>query len=116
MELKTVRENYPGWPGLDAEVESPEIPGEEGVDSFFGRVKRFLSTVAESEPDAVVAAVTHGMVVRAICHAVLKMPYGLESHWGGPFVPQNCAVTEIRTGRDGTPVLMRSNDTCHLED
>lgn len=64
----TVSEIEQGWPGFLAERRRPE--GAEPIDQVVARGLGALRHVAASAPGGEVLAVTHGGLVRAVCHSL----------------------------------------------
>lgn len=104
-----IRERFPEIAASWSRGERPVFPGEEGRQHFRERVGAFMDEYINcGQP---VIAVAHGGVVAEVCAQVL----GLELSRPGIFRAENCSITEIGTDRAGRKVLMRQNDTCHLD-
>ena len=100
------------FPEIVAEYQKgllPVFPGEEGREPFTNRVVAALDRLLSL--DGTVVAVAHGGVVAAICMHVV----GLPKERRGSFEAANCAITEVTRDRAGRMVLVRHNDTCHLD-
>jgi broad specificity phosphatase PhoE len=104
-----IRERYPEFVAQWQKGLRPAFPGEEGRDAFHARVGAVLEAAGEKRETVV--AVAHGGVVSAVCYAVM----GLDPQRRGIFETANCALTEVRRDRTGRLVLMKHNDTCHLD-
>ena len=104
-----IRERYPEIAQSYARGIRPAFPGEEGRDVFNARVRGVLEAL--SNRGETVVAVAHGGVVTALCYAVA----GINGRRPGLFEIANCALTEITLDRAGRHVIVRHNDTCHLE-
>ncbi len=104
-----IREKFPEVVASWQKGLRPVFPGEEGRSTFHARVNAFLDRY--SATDETIVAVAHGGVVGAICYSVL----GLEPSRRGAFEAANCGITEIGLDRQGRRVLLRQNDTCHLD-
>ena len=78
---------------------------------FAVRVREVLDSIRGR--DETIAAVAHGGVIGALCSMVV----GRQDD-GRPniFRVGNCSLTEIVADRTGRLVLLRQNDTCHLEE
>jgi broad specificity phosphatase PhoE len=104
-----IRERFPEVISAWQKGVRPAFPGAESREDFHDRVQAALSRlIAHGET---VAAVAHGGVVSAICYYVL----GIDPGRRGVFETANCAVTELSLDRRGHLVLVRVNDTCHLD-
>ena len=104
-----IREKFPEVVASWQKGLRPVFPGEEGRDVFHARIKDVLDRF--SALDQTVVAVAHGGVVGAVCYSVL----GLDPSRRGAFEAANCGITEIGLDRQGRRVLLRQNDTCHLD-
>jgi probable phosphoglycerate mutase len=104
-----IRERFPEVVAQYRQGLHPRFPGEEGREHFHARVAEALARLWDGARPA--AVVTHGGVVSAICYQVL----GLDPARRGIFENANCAITEIGEDRGGRRVIIRHNDTCHLE-
>lgn len=104
-----IRERFPEVIASFQKGLRPAFPGEEGRDVFHTRVRAVLDGLAGR--DQTIVAVAHGGVVGAICQIVV----GLDSSRRGAFEAANCSITEVGVDRMGRLVLLRQNDTCHLD-
>jgi broad specificity phosphatase PhoE len=104
-----IRERFPEVSAAYARGERPVFPGEEGRELFHTRLGGVLESLRST--DDTVVAVAHGGVVSAYCYMAL----GLDLQRRGMFQVWNCSITEIATDRAGRLVIVRHNDTCHLE-
>lgn len=105
-----IRERHPEVVSAYARGERPRFPGEEGREAFVRRITAVLNRLREREEN--IAAVVHGGVISAICAELL----GLDATRPAVFAVANCSLTEVMTDRRGEFVLIRHNDTCHLEE
>ncbi|MGE5595828.1 MAG: histidine phosphatase family protein [Hyphomicrobiales bacterium] len=87
----------------------PVFPGEEGRERFYERIRAVFERWKASGQTT--AAITHGGVISALCYDVL----GLDHRRPGIFQVANCSMTIITLDRMGRPVILRHNDTCHLD-
>lgn len=85
------------------------FPGQEDPAAFHGRIMSVLEEMLALEGPVV--AFTHGGVIGRIASELL----GIGPHRAWPFSVGNCSITEITVERNGAPVLVRLNDTCHLD-
>lgn len=104
-----IRERYPEVVEAYRRGQRPVFPGEEGRDVFEARISAVLATLQTSRD--VVVAVAHGGVIAALCGMVL----GMDIHRPGALQCANCSISEIILTRSGQLVVLRSNDTCHLD-
>ena len=104
-----IREKFPEVIAQFQKGLRPSFPGEEGREAFHARVRAVLDRF--SATTETVIAVAHGGVVGAVCQMVV----GLDSSRRGAFEAANCSITEIGLDRLGRMVLLRQNDTCHLD-
>jgi len=104
-----IRERFPEVVAAFRKGLRPAFPGEEGRDAFTARVSATFRRLLER--DGAVAAVAHGGVVSSICAQVM----GIDPRRLGSFETANCAITEVTRDRAGRAVLMRQNDTCHID-
>jgi broad specificity phosphatase PhoE len=88
------------------------IPGEEGREEFFSRVRLSIDELVAEAADNQVVVVTHGGFLNAACHHILGIDYVSQP---SRFHFANCSVTELEKDRAGRLVLKRHNDVCHLE-
>lgn len=85
-------------------------PGGETMRQLSDRVKLALARWREEHPEGTVLWVTHGGVITALlCHL---LGIGLERRW--LFRRDNASITEFDLGKEYA-MLMRMNDTAHLE-
>jgi broad specificity phosphatase PhoE len=107
-----IRERF----GAIADPAARVYPGEEGRDFFFKRVTDALWRIAELHPDETVAVVSHGGPIALFCQAVLGLPYRRPM----PFSIANCSLNIIDASKTGSgervAMLLKLNDTCHLND
>lgn len=104
-----IREKFPHVVEAYQKGLRPSFPGEEGREAFHGRVAEVLQRFVGTKETVV--AVAHGGVIAAVCYQVL----GMEPHRRGAFEAWNCSITEVVEDRSGRLVLLRQNDTCHLD-
>jgi probable phosphoglycerate mutase len=105
-----VRERFPEVAAAWGRGERPAYPGEEGRAVFVARVRAVLDSMLGA--NEAIVAVAHGGVIGALCSLVV----GREDHERpNIFRVSNCSLTEITEDRAGRLVLVRHNDTCHLE-
>ena len=104
-----IRERFPEVISAYQKGIRPTFPGEEGRDVFHERVASAIERFAGTKETVV--AVCHGGVVSAVCYQVV----GLDPARRGVFEAHNCSITEIGLDRTGRRVLLRHNDTCHLD-
>ncbi|MFN0146093.1 MAG: histidine phosphatase family protein [Dehalococcoidia bacterium] len=104
-----IREKFPEMMAAWQKGIRPTFPGEEGRDEFHARVQDVLQRFAATKQT--IAAVAHGGVVSAVCYQVL----GMDRSRRGSFETANCSITEVALDRAGHLVLVRQNDTCHLD-
>jgi broad specificity phosphatase PhoE len=116
MTYREVREHFQATPETaNLPAAEREYPGEEGRENFFRRVTTAIWQVVDSHPRDTVAVISHGGPIALFCQAVLGLPYKRPM----PFGVDNCSLVIIQIAeegpRKGQPVLVRLNDTCHLE-
>ncbi|MCC6388369.1 MAG: histidine phosphatase family protein [Dehalococcoidia bacterium] len=104
-----IRERFPEIAEARRRGERLPYPGEEGRGVFHERLHGVLDELRAMGGTTV--AVAHGGVVGAICQIVV----GLGPRHRGLFEAANCSVTEIARDAGGRLVIVRHNDTCHLE-
>ena len=104
-----IREKFPHVVDAWRKGLRPQFPGEEGRDEFHARVNAVLQRFAGTGQSIV--AVAHGGVISGICYEVL----GMDRSRRGAFEAWNCSITEVTADRSGRLVLLRQNDTCHLD-
>jgi broad specificity phosphatase PhoE len=117
MTYREVREHFAATPATaNLPPNEREYPGEEGRESFFRRVTEAIWSLVEKHPDETVAVVSHGGPIALFCQAVLGLPYKRPM----PFGIDNCslAIVEVQPANGAAgrkAVLVRLNDTCHLD-
>jgi len=104
-----LREKFPEIVRSGPASARPAFPGEEGRTVFHTRLRAALDELAKDAGTTV--AVAHGGVISALCHIVV----GADLQRPGAFHVGNCSLTEINRDRAGRFVLVRHNDTCHLD-
>lgn len=87
------------------------IPGEEGDVAFTARLAQFLDEIrGPHKEDEAVAVVTHGGSLAVLVAQLVGLPPGRRQ----PFRFGNASLTLVEIAQRG-PVLVRSNDTSHLD-
>ncbi len=107
------------FPRLGAKMEkdffSASIPGEEGLNNFFSRLKIFenhLRAMATKTDNVTVTIVTHGRVIGGLT-ALLSGYDFFSTPW--PFVFSNASLTELEFWQKYSKFRLRAlNDLCHL--
>jgi broad specificity phosphatase PhoE len=117
MTYREVREHFAATPETaNLPAAEREYPGEEGRVNFQQRVTEAIWQVVEKHPGETIAVVSHGGPIALFCQSVLGLPYKRPM----PFGVDNCSLAIIEAldtadARDAA-VLVRLNDTCHLQD
>jgi len=87
-------------------------PSGERLESLQARVVCAINDIAERHPEDTVVAVVHGGPIRAfLCHAL-----GTPLEAFRKIKLDNCGLTALLLGSDGTWFLEALNDTSHLEE
>lgn len=99
------------WKAYHEAGQWANIPGEEGDQAFHNRLAGFLADLqAHHGPDDSVVAVSHGGALAVLVAQLVGLPPGKRQ----PFRFANASLTLFEFGERG-PVLVRANDTCHLD-
>jgi broad specificity phosphatase PhoE len=99
------------WQEFQRGGEWVPIPGEEGNDAFRVRLVAVVDGVrARHEGDGTVLVVSHGASLGMILLHLL----GLERKLASPFAFGNASLSIVEFRARG-PVIVRLNDTCHLD-
>jgi broad specificity phosphatase PhoE len=114
-----LRQRFANDPVMAAIPASERVyPGEEGRQAFYDRVTSSVWRVIDEHAGETVAVVSHGGPIALFCQAVLGLPYKRPM----PFAINNCSLTTIEASDDvalphgARAVLVRLNDTCHLDE
>lgn len=117
LTYREVREHFAATPETaHLPPQEREYPGEEGRENFARRVTEAIWGVVDTHGGQTVAVVSHGGPIALFCQAVLGLPYKRPM----PFSIDNCSLAVVEVERDELSperraVLVRLNDTCHLE-
>jgi broad specificity phosphatase PhoE len=99
------------WKAYHSSAGWADIPGEEGDIAFNSRLSNFLAEVRERHVGGeTVAVVTHGGCLAVLVAHLVGLPAGKRQ----PFRFKNASLTWVEIGARG-PILVRSNDTSHLD-
>ncbi|HHT46093.1 MAG TPA: histidine phosphatase family protein [Firmicutes bacterium] len=112
---KEISERYPLlFKQLERDFHHVDVPGAEGLESLFGRVKvfyRFLATVKKRNKKSLpVLVVSHGRFLQAFTLYFLK--YDPRNFWPFSFSPASLTILDGDFKKAGRMRLF--NDTCHL--
>lgn len=99
-----IRNDAPGW-----EIFRDGAPNAEPLSSVARRADRVVAAVRDEEGDVLV--VSHGHMLRVLAARWL----GLDPQFGRTFAAGPASLSVLGWKRD-TPVVLRWNDACHLED
>jgi len=106
-----IAEEHPeAWAALQRGVVAP--PGGESSQALHKRVTRAFEQLVERHQGEAVAVVSHGGAMRALIAHVLQLPSTRDPRIS---VRGNTGITVIEKAEERPPILVRLNDTGHLE-
>ncbi|NIM05380.1 MAG: histidine phosphatase family protein [Armatimonadetes bacterium] len=111
LAVNEVRERYPKE--FDHWARSPEEavpPGGEGLSAIRARVREGLEEWSQRHPEETLALITH----RVVCKVILCEALGLSNSAFWKIQQDVCALNAI-TVEDSRYVVLKMNDTCHLQ-
>lgn len=111
LSLDEARQQYPDLYGVwETHPHKVQMPGGENLPQLQARAMAAVRSLMDRHPSDAIALVTH----RVVCKLMVLGLLGLDSShfWQ---IEQNVAAINFFDTRDGAPVAVSINDTCHLK-
>jgi len=96
---------------LDADPFGYQYPEGESYRILWQRIAPAFDSWVARYANETILFVLHGDVIRALLYHIIRFP----AHRIGDWVTDPCAITEFRKEDDGRVIIVRINDSAHLQ-